>query len=61
MYCIYVHFHLTDLNFFWEFLQENSYISASDERILDQRPDLDRLLNSNIELLRTNLNSRAKY
>jgi hypothetical protein len=46
---------------FGEFQQENSYISASDERILNQRPDLDRLLNSTIELLRTNLNLSAKY
>jgi hypothetical protein len=28
---------------------------------LDQRPDLDRLLNSTIELLRINLDLRAKY
>jgi hypothetical protein len=55
-----VHFHSTDL-IFGEFQQENSYISASDERILDQRPGLDRLLNSTIELLRANLDLRAKY
>ncbi len=44
-----------------EFQQENSYISASEEWILDQRPDLDRLLNFTIKLLRTNSDLRAKY
>jgi hypothetical protein len=44
---------------FGEFQQESSYISASDERILDQ--DLDRLLNFTIRLLRTNLDLGAKY
>jgi hypothetical protein len=41
-------FSFNRFEFFWEFLQENSYISASDGQILDQIPDLDRLLNSNI-------------
>jgi hypothetical protein len=35
--------------FFWG-VQENSYISASDGRILDERPDLDRPINSTIML-----------
>ncbi len=43
-------FSFNRFEFFWEFLQENSYISASDGQILDQIPDLDRLLNSNIIL-----------
>ncbi len=43
-------FSFNRFEFFWEFLQENSYISASDGQILDQIPDLDRLLNSNIML-----------
>ncbi len=43
-------FSFNRFEFFWEFLQENSYISASDGQILVQRPDLDRLLNSNIML-----------
>jgi hypothetical protein len=54
-------FSFNRFEIFGEFQQENSYISASDEHILDQRPDLDRLLNSTIELLRTNLDLSAKY
>jgi hypothetical protein len=54
-------FSFNRFEIFGEFQQESSYISASDERILDQRPDLDRLLNSTIELLRINLDLRAKY
>jgi hypothetical protein len=52
-----VHFQFNRFEIFGEFQQENSYISASDERILDQRPNLDRLLNSTIELLRTKSDS----
>jgi hypothetical protein len=54
-------FSFNRFEFFGEFQQENSYMSASDERILDQRPDLDRLLNSTVMLLRINLDLRAKY
>jgi hypothetical protein len=43
-------FSFNRFEIFWEFLQENSYISASDGQIVDQIPDLDRLLNSNIML-----------
>jgi hypothetical protein len=54
-------FSFNRFGIFGEFQQENSYISASDERILDQRPDLDRLLNYIIMLLGINLDLRAKY
>jgi hypothetical protein len=54
-------FSFNRFQIFEEFQQEKSYISALDERILHQRTDLDRFLNSTIKLLRTNLDLRAKY
>jgi hypothetical protein len=42
----YVHFHGSNLNFFGGFWQKILNISASAQRILTQKPDLERLLNS---------------
>jgi hypothetical protein len=49
------------MKFFREFWQESSYISASDVRILDQRPDLERLLDSTSMLLRQSYDLRTRY
>ncbi len=45
-YFKYVHFHGSKLKFFWVLWQKNLNVSASAQRILTQRPDLQRLLNS---------------